>query len=201
MAQPCLNGQKIYTGLQQYHRECVSEDMRRDRFARESGRTSHGHVDSPPYNMGCSEAGQSCRVRAHKERGRLTRLDSAFVHQCPQRFGQILGYRYDPFLMSLPTQEHLRMSVIEPKIASIDAERLRYPRSGACEKQQQCPIPAAARDLLVWRVNEGVELGSRKIVRHFGVRLLDGNGENTLRDGERCGIVCCDVMEKRANCR
>ena len=110
------------SGLQQRHRERVSEDVRRDGFARQFRPAHCGRGDSSPDNVGCAETRQAGFMGADEERTRRSVINAALAHQCLQSFDEIIRDRHDPFLPALAAQEHLRSRSIELKVAGVDAD-------------------------------------------------------------------------------
>jgi len=169
MPKPRLDGQEIHPGLQQRHRERMSQDMRRHGFSCQFWPAHGGASNGSPHDVRCPETRQALAMRADEERTFLVGFEVTFAHQCLQRFDEIVWKRHDPLFAAFAAQQHLRSHAIKSKIACVDPERFGNARAGSPEKKEQCPIPAATTCSLVRRVDEGVKLLSGEVVCHLGV--------------------------------
>jgi hypothetical protein len=104
-------------------------------------------------------------MRADEEGARLMEANPSFIYQCFQRVDEITGYRYDPFLATFATQEHLWSRAIQLEVISIDADGLRNAGPGARQEKQQRPIAPAARRLLIRRLDESINFVLREMMR------------------------------------
>ena len=87
--------------------------------------------------------------------------------------------------------------LVEVEIAEVDTERLRDTCAGSPEKKQQAPITSSARRSLIRRIDQGVKFFSGQMMCHLGVRLLQWDCEDALRDAERGRVVRCNMTEER----
>ena len=81
--------------------------MRRDGFARQVRDGQRGRGDGPPHDVRCSEAGQTCLVRADEDGARLMERDASLIHQRLQCFYEITRDGHNPLLAAFAAQENL----------------------------------------------------------------------------------------------
>jgi hypothetical protein len=174
----------------------MAKDVGRYGFASQLWHVCGCRGDGPLYDVRRSEAGETGPVRTDKKRATMMLINTTFSHQSLQCFDEVMGNRHYPFLPSLTAQQHLRPRLPQLEIAGIDAERLGNAGAGSCHKQQQRSISTTELRSLVWRSYQGIQFATRQMMGDLCVRLLDWNGQDSLRDAERSRVVRGDMMKE-----